>query len=95
MLTSIRPLYDRVLIKKIEAEEKSAGGIIIPTEENKATNYGVVIAVGEGRRTDQGLLIPLTVKDGDTVFFTKYTGTEANEGHIIVREGDILGIVSK
>ena len=99
MFENIRPLYDRVLVKKNEngIEEKSAAGIILTSapEENKATQYGVVIAVGEGRRTDQGTFIPLSVKVGDTVFFIKYTGTEANEGHIILREGEILAVINK
>lgn len=96
MFEKIRPLYDRVLVKKLEEqEERTAGGIIIPDAAKEKAQTGTVIAVGEGYRTEQGSIIPLKVKVGDTVFFTKYAGTDAGKDHIILRESDILGIVNK
>ena len=96
MFDTIRPLYDRVLVKRLaDQEEKTAGGIIIPDAAKEKAQMGVVIAVGDGRRTDSGSLTPLTVKVGDTVFFTKYAGTDAGDEHIILREDDILGIIQK
>lgn len=96
MFTKIRPLYDRVLVKRLEdQEEKTAGGIIIPDAAKEKAQMGVVVAVGQGRRTDSGEMLPLTVAVGDTVFFAKYGGTDAGDEHIILREDDILGIVQK
>ena len=96
MIEKIRPLYDRVFVRRLEEqEEKTAGGIIIPDVAKEKAQTGTVIAVGEGRRTEQGALAPLLVKVGDTVFFAKYAGTDAGKEHIILREDDILGIVEK
>jgi len=96
MFEKIRPLYDRVLIKKIEGqEEKTAGGIIIPDAAKEKAQTGIVIAVGQGHRTEQGTVIPLIVKVGDTVFFTKYAGTDADKEYTVLREDDILGIINK
>lgn len=96
MFDTIRPLYDRVLVTRSEGkEEKTAGGIIIPDAAQEKSHMGTVIAVGQGRRSSCGKeLIPLTVKVGDKVFFTQYAGTDAGKNHIILREDDILGIVS-
>lgn len=94
MIEKIRPLYDRVFVRRLEEqEEKTAGGIIIPDVAKEKAQTAIVIAVGEGRRTEQGALIPLKIRVGDTVFFAKYAGTDAGKEHIILREDDILGIV--
>ena len=94
----IRPLQDRVIIKRIEEEEKSKGGIIIPDTAKEKPQEGKVIAVGKGKVNDDGKLIPLDVKVNDRILFGKYSGTEINidgEEHLIMREEDILGIIEK
>lgn len=96
MHDKIRPLYDRVLIKRLEdIEEKSPAGIIIPDTAKEKGQTGTVIAVGEGRRNDNGSLSPLKVRVGDTVFFAKYAGTDAGKEYLILREDDILGVVEQ
>lgn len=96
MFEKIRPLYDRVLVKRLEEhEEKSPAGIIIPDTAKEKGQMGKVMAVGDGRRTETGSLTPLRVKVGDVVFFTKYAGTEAGKELMILREDDILGIVEQ
>lgn len=96
MIEKLRPLYDRLLVKRLEdVEEKSPAGIIIPDTAKEKAQIGKVVAVGEGRRTDSGSIIPLKVKVGDTVFFAKYAGTDAGKDHLILREDDVLGIVEK
>jgi chaperonin GroES len=92
----IRPLGDRILVKRIEEEEKTSGGIIIPDTAKEKPQEGKVIAIGQGRRTDDGKLLPLDVKRGDRVLFGKYAGTDVTiegEEHLIIREDDVLGIV--
>jgi chaperonin GroES len=92
----IRPLQDRVIVERIDEEEKSAGGIIIPDTAKEKPQEGKVIAVGKGKLNEDGKVIPLTVKAGDKILFGKYAGTEVklngNE-YLIMREEDILGIV--
>ncbi len=93
-----RPLHDRVLVKRVEQDEKSAGGIIIPDTAQEKPMEGKVIAVGTGTREEGGALIPLDVKAGDRILFGKWSGTEVTiEGDelIIMKESDILGIISK
>lgn len=93
----IKPLHDRVILKRVAEEEKSKGGIIIPDSAKEAPAEGKVIAVGAGKKED-GKLIPLDVKAGDRVLFSKYAGTEVKiegEEHLIMREEDILGIIEK
>lgn len=95
MATKIRPLHDRVIVKRIEEEEKSKGGIIIPDTAKEKPQEGKVIAVGPGKREDGKLIAP-DVKTGDRVLFGKYAGTEIKlegEEHLILREEDILGII--
>jgi len=95
---NIRPLQDRVIIKRIEEEEKSKGGIIIPDTAKEKPQEGKVIAVGKGKVNDDGKLIPLDVKVNDRILFGKYSGTEINidgEEHLIMREEDILGVLEK
>lgn len=93
---TFRPLHDRVLVRRIEAEEKTAGGIIIPDAAKEKPSEGEVIAAGEGARDDAGARIALDVKVGDKILFGKWSGTEVKvegEDLIIMKESDILGIV--
>ncbi|MBM4277782.1 MAG: co-chaperone GroES [Deltaproteobacteria bacterium] len=92
----IRPLQDRVIVKRLEEEEKTKGGIIIPDSAKEKPQEGKVIAVGKGKVTEDGKVIPLDVKAGDRILFGKYSGTEVKiegEEHLIMREEDILGII--
>ncbi|MBW2072598.1 MAG: co-chaperone GroES [Deltaproteobacteria bacterium] len=92
----LRPLHDRVIIKRIEEEEKSVGGIIIPDTAKEKPQQGRVVAVGKGKRLDNGKVSEMTVKEGDRVLFGKYAGTDIKidgEEHLIMREDDILAIV--
>ena len=92
----IRPLQDRVLVERIEEEEKTKGGIIIPDTAKEKPQEGKVVAVGSGKVNEEGKVTPLSVKAGDKILFGKYSGTEiklnGNE-YLIMREDDILGIV--
>ena len=92
----IRPLQDRIIVKRIEGEEVSPGGIIIPDSAKEKPQEGKVIAVGKGKIGEDGKVQPLDVKKGDKVLFSKYAGNEINidgDEHLIVREDDILGIL--
>jgi chaperonin GroES len=92
----IRPLQDRILVKRIDEEEKTKGGIIIPDTAKEKPQEGKVIAVGNGKIGDDGKVQPLDVKKGDKLLFSKYAGTEVNldgEEHLIIREDDVLGIL--
>lgn len=94
----IRPLQDRILVKRIESEEKTAGGIIIPDNAKEKPMEGEVIAIGNGKRLDDGSLSKPDVKVGDSVLFSKYAGSEVKiEGseHLIMREDDLLGVLEK
>ena len=91
-----RPLHDRVLVRRIDADEKTAGGIIIPDTAKEKPQRGEVVAVGAGARNDKGDIIPLDVKAGDEVLFGKWSGTEVKidgEDLLIMKESDILGVV--
>ena len=91
-----RPLHDRVVVKRIEAEEKTIGGIIIPDTAKEKPQQGEIIAVGPGGRDETGKLIPIDLKVGDRVLFGKWSGTEVKldgEDLIIMKESDIMGIV--
>jgi chaperonin GroES len=93
---AFRPLHDRVVVRRIEADQKTAGGIIIPDSAQEKPSEGEVIAVGEGNRDDAGNRIALDVKVGDRVLFGKWSGTEvkiAGEDLLIMKESDIMGIV--
>jgi chaperonin GroES len=93
---SFRPLHDRVLVRRIDADEKTAGGIIIPDTAKEKPQRGEVIAVGAGTRTEDGKLTPLDVKVGDEVLFGKWSGTEVKidgEDLLIMKESDILGVI--
>ena len=98
--TTLRPLHDRILVKRLEAEGKTPGGIIIPDNAKEKPVEGLVIAVGEGNHNTAGERIPLTVKAGDRVLFSKYSGTEIKiflDGgeHLILREDDILAVLEQ
>ena len=93
---NFRPLHDRVLVRRIEAEEKTAGGIIIPDTAKEKPQEGEVVAAGTGAKTEDGKIVPLDVKAGDRILFGKWSGTEVKiegEDLIIMKESDILGIV--
>ncbi|WP_338501142.1 co-chaperone GroES [Sphingomonas kaistensis] len=93
---AFRPLHDRVLVRRIEAEAKTAGGIIIPDTAKEKPQEGEVVSVGTGARNDNGQVTPLEVKAGDRILFGKWSGTEVKvdgEDLIIMKESDILGIV--
>ena len=92
----IRPLQDRLLIQRIEEEEKTKGGIIIPDTAKEKPQEGKVVAVGKGKVSEDGKVQPLDVKKGDRILFSKYAGTEVNiegEEHLIIREDDVLGVI--
>jgi chaperonin GroES len=93
---SFRPLHDRVLVRRIEAQEKTAGGIIIPDTAKEKPQEGAVVAAGSGVRGEDGKVTPLDVKAGDRILFGKWSGTEVKldgEDLLIMKESDILGIV--
>jgi chaperonin GroES len=92
----IRPLQDRIIVRRVDEEETTKGGIIIPDTAKEKPQEGKVIAVGKGKANEDGKLQPLDVKKGDKVLFSKYAGTEINIGgveHLIIREDDVLGVV--
>ena len=93
---SFRPLHDRVLVRRVEAEEKTAGGIIIPDSAKEKPAEGEVVAVGAGNKAEDGKVTPLDVKAGDRVLFGKWSGTEVKidgEDLLIMKESDVLGVV--
>ena len=92
----VRPLHDRILVKRIEEESRSKGGIIIPDTAKEKPQEGMVVAAGKGRTDDSGKLRPLDVQKGDRILFGKYSGTEVQiegEEHLIIREGDVLAVL--
>ena len=96
MTTKIRPLQDRIIVKRVQEEEKTKGGIIIPDTAKEKPIEGKVIAAGNGKVLEDGKVRPLDVKAGDRVLFSKYAGTEIKidgEEHLIMREDDILGVI--
>jgi chaperonin GroES len=91
-----RPLHDRILVERVESEEKTSGGIILPDTAKEKPQQGKVIAVGPGKRGEDGKPQPLDVKEGDTILFGKYSGTEVKiegQDYLIMREEDVLGLV--
>jgi chaperonin GroES len=91
-----RPLHDRVVVRRVDAEEKTAGGIIIPDTAKEKPQQGEVLAAGPGKRDESGKLIPLDVKEGDQILFGKWSGTEVKvdgEDLLIMKEDDIMGVV--
>jgi chaperonin GroES len=96
--TKFRPLHDRVVVRRIEAEEKTTGGIIIPDTVKEKPQQGEVIAVGAGGRDEAGKLIPIDLKVGDRVLFGKWSGTEVKldgEDFLIMKESDVMGVIEK
>ena len=94
---TFRPLHDRVLVRRVEAEEKTTGGIIIPDTAKEKPQEGEVIAVGTGARSDDGTVVPLDVNAGDKILFGKWSGSEVKidgEDLLIMKESDILGVVA-
>ncbi|EYD72670.1 co-chaperone GroES [Limimaricola hongkongensis] len=94
---AFKPLHDRVLVRRVEGEEKTKGGLIIPDNAKEKPAEGEVIACGEGARKDNGELIAMAVKEGDRVLFGKWSGTEVTvngEDLLIMKEGDILGVIA-
>jgi chaperonin GroES len=92
----VRPLHDRILVKRIEEESRSKGGIIIPDTAKEKPQEGKVVAVGKGRVDDEGKVRPLDVQKGDRILFGKYSGTEVQiegEEHLIIREDDVLAVL--
>jgi chaperonin GroES len=93
---TFRPLHDRILVRRIEAEEKTAGGIIIPDTAKEKPQEGEVIAAGPGARDETGKLVPLDVKIGDRILFGKWSGTEVKlngEDLVIMKESDVMGVI--
>ncbi len=94
----IRPLQDRIIVKRIEEDETTKGGIIIPDTAKEKPSEGLIIAVGKGKVLDNGTQVPLDVKKKDRILFGKYAGTEVTiegEEHLIMREDDVLGVIEK
>jgi chaperonin GroES len=91
-----RPLHDRVVVRRVESEEKTAGGIIIPDTAKEKPQEGEVVAVGAGARDESGKLVPLDVKAGDRILFGKWSGTEVKidgQDYLIMKESDVMGII--
>jgi len=98
MASKIRPLHDRILVKRLEEAEKTKGGIIIPDSAKEKPIMGEVIATGKGKIKDDGTVLPPDVKKGDKILFGKYSGTEVKieeDEYLILREDDILGVIEK
>src|SRR6185369_4564932 len=94
----LRPLQDRILVKRVEEETKTAGGLYIPETAKEKPQRGEIVAVGNGKKTEEGKVLPLDVKVGDTVLFGKYAGTEVkvdNEEYLMMREDDLLAVIEK
>jgi len=92
-----RPLHDRVLVRRVEQEEKTAGGIIIPDTAQEKPSEGEIVAIGSGARRDDGTIVPLDVQAGDRVLFGKWSGTEVKvngEDLLIMKESDLLGVIA-
>lgn len=92
----VRPLGDRILVQRLEAEEKTKGGIVLPDTAKEKPKEGKVVSVGKGRVTDEGKTIPLNVKEGDKILFSSYAGTDIKiegEEYLILREEDVLAII--
>ena len=94
---NFRPLHDRVLVRRIEAEEKTAGGIIIPDSAKEKPSEGEVVSVGSGARAENGTITPMDLKAGDKILFGKWSGTEVKvegEDLLIMKESDVLGVIA-
>ncbi len=97
-MAKLRPLFDRVIVRPIEAEERTAGGIVLPDTAKEKPQQGEVVAVGSGKLLDDGRVVPLDVKVGDRVYYGKYSGTEVKlngQEYVVLRQDDILGVVEE
>jgi len=95
---NFRPLHDRVLVKRVDAEEKTVGGIIIPDTAKEKPMEGEVVAVGSGARNESGTIVPLDVKKGDRILFGKWSGTEIRvdgQDYLVMKESDVMGIIQQ
>jgi len=95
---NFRPLHDRVLVKRVDAEEKTVGGIIIPDTAKEKPMEGEVVAVGSGARNESGTVVPLDVKKGDRILFGKWSGTEIRvdgQDYLVMKESDVMGIIQQ
>lgn len=95
MVERIRPLGDRVFVERLGSQEKTESGLYIPEGSKEKGQTGTVLAVGDGKADNQGKVIALKLRVGDTVFFGKYAGTDVDEKHLILREDDVLGVIEK
>ena len=98
MALKLRPLYDRLVVKRLEEEDKTTGGIIIPDSAKEKPQKGEVVAAGNGKKNEEGKLIPLDVKAGDMILFGKYSGNEFKENgveYLILREDEVLAVIDK
>ena len=98
MALNLRPLYDRLVVKRLEEDDKSTGGIIIPDSAKEKPQKGEVVAAGNGKKTEEGKIIPLDVKAGDKILFGKYSGNEIKmdgDEYLILREDEVLAILDK
>ena len=98
MALKLRPLHDRLVVKRLEEEDKSTGGIIIPDSAKEKPQKGEVVAAGNGKKNEDGKIIPLDVKAGDMILFGKYSGNEFKEGgveYLILREDEVLAVIDK
>ncbi|WP_055048189.1 co-chaperone GroES [Devosia sp. A16] len=94
---AFRPLHDRVVVRRVDSEEKSAGGIIIPDTAKEKPSEGVIVSVGPGARDEAGKIVPLDVKEGDRILFGKWSGTEVKlngQDLLIMKESDIMGVIA-
>ena len=97
MAIKVRPLHDRIIVQRLEEEEQQVGGIIIPDTAKEKPQQGKVVAVGKGKIKDDGGILPMDVKDGDTILFGKYSGQEIKldgDDYLIMREDEVLGVVN-
>ncbi len=98
MAIKVRPLHDRIIVQRLEEEEQQVGGIIIPDTAKEKPQQGKVVAVGKGKVKEDGGILPMDVKDGDTILFGKYSGQEIKldgDDYLIMREDEVLGVVKK
>ncbi|MCB9030199.1 MAG: co-chaperone GroES [Deltaproteobacteria bacterium] len=96
MSTKIRPLHDRIIVRRVDADEKTSGGLYIPDSAKDKPQHGIVVAVGKGKVKEDGTIVPIELKEKDKILFGKYAGTEVKVGEeelLIMREDDVLGVV--
>lgn len=94
-MLKLKPLGDRILVKRVDAESKTESGLYVPEAAKEKAQMGTVVAVGGGKRDKDGMIIPLEVRVNDTVYFGKYAGTETEKNYLIIREDEVLGIIER